>query len=250
MTAARQVPEAVRNLQLAASDPEVSAWVSANAGSGKTHVLAQRVISLLLKGEDPARILCITFTKAAAANMATRVFDTLAEWTALDDVALDRAHSRGRRAAQYRDPRSRAPAVRAGARDAGRAESADHPRLLHAACCISFRSRPMSRRASRCSTTSPSGSCWKSFRSPSCWKAPPTRTGALGRALEISDRIGRRPDLARRVPRSHCANATGSKPGSRAPARSMPPPRNCRQRSASTLPTRSRPLKTHSSRSR
>src|SRR5262249_54591237 len=40
-------------------------------------------------GEDPAKILCITFTKAAAANMATRVFDTLAEWTTLDDAALD-----------------------------------------------------------------------------------------------------------------------------------------------------------------
>ena len=74
-----------------ASDPDVSAWVSANAGSGKTHVLTQRVIKLLLRGEDPAKILCITFTKAAAANMATRVFDTLAQWTALDDAALDEA---------------------------------------------------------------------------------------------------------------------------------------------------------------
>ncbi len=80
-----------------ASDPAVSAWVSANAGSGKTHVLTQRVIKLLLRGEDPAKILCITFTKAAAANMATRVFDTLAEWTALDDAALDQAISRHRR---------------------------------------------------------------------------------------------------------------------------------------------------------
>jgi ATP-dependent helicase/nuclease subunit A len=64
-------------------------FVSANAGSGKTHVLVQRVINLLLRGEDPAKILCITFTKAAATNMATRVFNTLAEWTALDDAALD-----------------------------------------------------------------------------------------------------------------------------------------------------------------
>ena len=65
----------------------MSAWVSANAGSGKTHVLAQRVIRLLLDGVDPARILCITFTKAAAANMANRVFDELRGWTALDDAA-------------------------------------------------------------------------------------------------------------------------------------------------------------------
>lgn len=89
MNAPRQVPENVTREQLRASNPEVSAWVSANAGSGKTHVLTQRVISLLLKGEDPARILCITFTKAAAANMASRVFKTLAEWTILDDDALD-----------------------------------------------------------------------------------------------------------------------------------------------------------------
>ena len=66
-----------------------SAWVAANAGSGKTHVLAQRVIRLLLDGCNPSRILCLTFTKAAAANMAKRVFDTLAKWIALDDQALD-----------------------------------------------------------------------------------------------------------------------------------------------------------------
>jgi ATP-dependent helicase/nuclease subunit A len=87
----RVIPDAVTDRQLDASDPERSAWVAANAGSGKTHVLAQRVIRLLLAGVDPARILCITFTKAAAANMANRVFDTLRAWTVLDDVALDDA---------------------------------------------------------------------------------------------------------------------------------------------------------------
>ncbi len=81
-------PEAAKN-QIKAADPESSVFVSANAGSGKTHVLVQRAINLLLRGADPAKILCITFTKAAAANMATRVFNTLAEWTALDDKALD-----------------------------------------------------------------------------------------------------------------------------------------------------------------
>ena len=88
-TSERQLPDGARRPQIAAADPERSVFVSANAGSGKTHVLAQRVINLLLKGEDPAKILCITFTKAAAANMAKRVFDTLATWTALDDAALD-----------------------------------------------------------------------------------------------------------------------------------------------------------------
>ena len=85
------IPLQVRALQRAVADPELSAWVAANAGSGKTHVLAQRVINLLLKGVETEKILCVTFTKAAAANMAKRVFDTLGEWTVLDDAALDEA---------------------------------------------------------------------------------------------------------------------------------------------------------------
>ena len=85
------IPPAVRRLQGEVSDPNVSAWVAANAGSGKTHVLVQRVINLLLQGVEPEKILCITFTKAAAANMAKRVFDTLAGWITLDDGALDDA---------------------------------------------------------------------------------------------------------------------------------------------------------------
>src|ERR1700677_4702257 len=85
------IPNIVRDRQTAVSNPDVSAWVAANAGSGKTHVLAQRVINLLLKEVEPEKILCITFTKAAAANMAKRVFDTLGAWTKLDDEALDKA---------------------------------------------------------------------------------------------------------------------------------------------------------------
>jgi ATP-dependent helicase/nuclease subunit A len=85
------IPAAVRRLQGEVCDPDVSAWVAANAGSGKTHVLAQRVINLLLGGVEPEKILCLTFTKAAAANMAKRVFDTLADWTTLDDNVLDEA---------------------------------------------------------------------------------------------------------------------------------------------------------------
>ena len=91
MSAPRQIPVAVIERQTTASDPGHSAWVSANAGSGKTHVLAQRVIRLLLSGVDPARILCITFTKAAAANMANKVFEELRGWTLLDDPALEAA---------------------------------------------------------------------------------------------------------------------------------------------------------------
>src|ERR1700676_5137569 len=91
MTAAPEIPGEVLERQRDASNPSVSAWVSANAGSGKTYVLAQRVIRLLLGGTPPSKILCLTFTKAAAANMATSVFDRLAQWIALTDDALDAA---------------------------------------------------------------------------------------------------------------------------------------------------------------
>jgi ATP-dependent helicase/nuclease subunit A len=77
--------------QARASDPKCSAWVTANAGSGKTHVLVQRVLRLLLDGAPPSRILSLTFTKSAAANMASRVFKTLALWTSIDDEALKKA---------------------------------------------------------------------------------------------------------------------------------------------------------------
>src|SRR6478672_1475909 len=89
--APRPIPDEVRARQARASDPKVSTFVSANAGSGKTHVLVQRVIRLLLDGVPPQMILCITFTKAAAANMAERVFTTLGHWVALNDDKLDAA---------------------------------------------------------------------------------------------------------------------------------------------------------------
>src|SRR5689334_17319151 len=89
--AARKIPDAVRDKQASASNPRASSFVSANAGSGKTHVLVQRVIRLLLSDVPPEKILCITFTKAAAANMAERVFTTLGHWVTLDDAALDAA---------------------------------------------------------------------------------------------------------------------------------------------------------------
>ncbi len=71
-----------------ASDPEISAFVSANAGSGKTHTLANRVTRLLLAGAKPQHILCLTFTKAAAAEMQHRLFRQLGEWAMLPDAAL------------------------------------------------------------------------------------------------------------------------------------------------------------------
>jgi len=74
--------------QQAASDPASSVWVSANAGTGKTKVLTDRVLRLLLAGTVPSCILCITYTKAAAAEMENRIHHTLSQWVAMDDAAL------------------------------------------------------------------------------------------------------------------------------------------------------------------
>jgi len=83
-----QIPEKTKFDQNRAADPDNSAWVSANAGSGKTFVLARRVIRLMLEGTAPSRILCLTFTKAAAAEMSNRVFGDLARWTMLEGDKL------------------------------------------------------------------------------------------------------------------------------------------------------------------
>lgn len=76
--------------QLAAADPTQSVWVSANAGTGKTHVLIERILRLLLAGTPPNRILCLTFTKAAAAEVATRLSTRLGHWAAMTDKALEK----------------------------------------------------------------------------------------------------------------------------------------------------------------
>ena len=143
------IPDSVRLLQREVSNPSVSAWVAANAGSGKTHVLVQRVINLLLDGVEPEKILCITFTKAAAANMAKRVFDTLAEWTTLDDTGLDKAiRERSNLSPTLRAARWRGACSRA--RSTPRAASRCTPSTLSApSSCISSRSRPMSPPAQR-----------------------------------------------------------------------------------------------------
>ncbi|HET9335422.1 MAG TPA: double-strand break repair helicase AddA [Sphingomicrobium sp.] len=74
--------------QEAASDPRVHAALSASAGTGKTHVLTSRVLRLLLHGTPPSTILCLTFTKAGAAEMANRLGERLAHWVRLPDEAL------------------------------------------------------------------------------------------------------------------------------------------------------------------
>ena len=85
MSEARQRAEAA---QASAADPRASAWVEASAGSGKTKLLTDRLLRLLLAGVPPGRILCLTFTKAAAAEMATRLALRLGEWAVADDATL------------------------------------------------------------------------------------------------------------------------------------------------------------------
>lgn len=85
------VPPLTDQRQALAADPGLSAWVSANAGSGKTHVLVNRVLRLLLDGVAPGRMLCITYTKAAAANMANRVFKALSAWATMPEDELKAA---------------------------------------------------------------------------------------------------------------------------------------------------------------
>jgi ATP-dependent helicase/nuclease subunit A len=75
--------------QRQAADPARSVWVAANAGSGKTQVLVDRVVRLLLQGADPQSILCLTYTKAAAAEMANRLFERLSAWVGMSDMDLD-----------------------------------------------------------------------------------------------------------------------------------------------------------------
>ncbi|HUN46650.1 MAG TPA: double-strand break repair helicase AddA [Stellaceae bacterium] len=77
--------------QRAASDPAVSTFVAASAGSGKTKLLTDRLLRLMLGGVDPGRILCLTFTRNAAAEMALRLQDRLGRWVSLSDAELDRA---------------------------------------------------------------------------------------------------------------------------------------------------------------
>ena len=92
------------------------------------------MLRLLLAGTEPARILALTYTKAAAAEMATRVFARLADWVTAGDEALAKAlRELLDRAPVGRGDAPRPPAVRAGDRDAGRPQGADHPRLLRAA---------------------------------------------------------------------------------------------------------------------
>lgn len=85
---ALEIPFDTRDSQGRASDPDYSIWVEANAGSGKTYVLTHRVLRLLLAGTRPQSILCLTYTKAAAAEMRKRVGARLAQWALASEAEL------------------------------------------------------------------------------------------------------------------------------------------------------------------
>ncbi|MGL4825877.1 MAG: UvrD-helicase domain-containing protein, partial [Alphaproteobacteria bacterium] len=75
--------------QQQAIDPFASIWLTASAGSGKTKVLIDRLLALMLEGCSPQRLLCLTFTKAAAAEMANRLHQKLSDWAVMDPDALE-----------------------------------------------------------------------------------------------------------------------------------------------------------------
>jgi len=78
----------LKDSQAQASRPDAQVWLSASAGAGKTQVLTARVLRLLLNGADPEAILCLTFTKAGAAEMADRVHERLGAWVTLSEQEL------------------------------------------------------------------------------------------------------------------------------------------------------------------
>jgi ATP-dependent helicase/nuclease subunit A len=91
MTLVHSPPPGPKTEQRRAADPDASVWVGASAGTGKTRVLTERVLRLLLGGTPPEKILCITFTRAAAAEMADRIARTLARWAVIDEADLQHA---------------------------------------------------------------------------------------------------------------------------------------------------------------
>jgi ATP-dependent helicase/nuclease subunit A len=99
---------ALSDEQQAGSEPEHHIWLSASAGTGKTSVLSARVLRLLMRGVRPDAILCLTFTKAGATEMAERVHATLARWVRADPASL------------YRDLEALGETVGPGARDKAR----------------------------------------------------------------------------------------------------------------------------------
>jgi ATP-dependent helicase/nuclease subunit A len=192
--------------------------VSANAGSGKTHVLAQRVINLLLRGVDPAKILCITFTKAAAANMANRVFGTLADWTTLDDAALDKkiALSTGHQA----DAPQRARARRLFA-SALETPGGLKVQTIHAFCTRLLHQFPFEANVAAPQRLDEAGE--RALRTPAWVLSTPPRAGQLSPGAGDGDRRGGRPTFMRWSAKRSARDRSGLDRGAAASRRRSPP---------------------------
>jgi len=85
------ISDETKSNQTKAADPSANVWVKANAGSGKTYVLSRRVLRLLIDGVPPEQVLCLTYTKAAAAEMRARVTKELGQWAVMDNGVLSKA---------------------------------------------------------------------------------------------------------------------------------------------------------------
>ena len=127
--------DAATERQVQAADPSGSVWLSANAGSGKTRVLTDRVARLLLNGVSPQHILCLTYTKAAASEMQNRLFQRLGSWAMLGDEAItDGLRGLGVDGQIDNKKRGRgATPVRPRHRNAGWVEDSDDPFVLRIA---------------------------------------------------------------------------------------------------------------------
>ena len=133
--------------QFDAATPTHSAWVSANAGSGKTKVLIDRVARLLLNGVQPDAIMCVTYTKAAASEMQGRLFKRLGGWCVADDHELAKQLSelQARNINEYtiEELGKARELLRARARNPRRFAHRNHSRFLWDDYCAVFRWRLM-----------------------------------------------------------------------------------------------------------
>ena len=175
------VAQATRQQQRAA-DPNGSAWVAANAGSGKTTVLANRVLALLLTGAKPERILCLTYTKAATAEMRIRIERTLAGWSIAGDAELAEEIRPDRPAPAF--VRAVGPCtatVRPDNRFAHRRSGSTPSTPSAKGCWDDFRWRPKWPPTSWLRTTGSSSSSSIRRATPSCGAGMPAR----GMAIEV-----------------------------------------------------------------
>ena len=189
MSARAALPEEADRNQARASDPSASAWVSANAGTGKTEVLVKRVQRLLLAGFRPESILCLTYTKTAAAEMQNRLLKDLAALgDHVDDELRDELEALMRRAPETRRSAQGAAPVRPRARSQRRAQDPHHPRLLRAAVAA-LPARGAGDAAFLGARRARAGAAAQGRRSMPCSRAPPrTATARLGKRSRASSR--------------------------------------------------------------